>query len=194
MSPRASIPTVGIDPGCSSPHGVPVVRAAPNSQRLQHSRRIPRCRLSRRRRWRNSVEVTRRPPTRSFTLPARIHNWVRCSDIPSSKGKAVLGETTSPWSERVIADRTAQRLAAMALRLLGHIELPAHRSNGGFDHADIHPPTDRIYVAHTSNDSIDVINCARDRYIESIPGLIGVAGALVSDTRGLVFTSNRGEN
>ena len=82
----------------------------------------------------------------------------------------------------------------MALRLLGYIELPAHRSNGGFDHADIHSPTDRIYVAHTSNDSIDVIDCAQDRYIESIPGLMGVAGALVSETRGLVFTSNRGEN
>src|SRR5258706_9465087 len=81
----------------------------------------------------------------------------------------------------------------MALRLLGHIDLPAHRSNGGFDHADIHPPTDRLYVAHTSNDSIDVIDCARDRYIESIPGLPGVAGAPVSETRGLVFTSNRGE-
>jgi len=40
----------------------------------------------------------------------------------------------------------------MTLRLLGHIELPAHRSDGGFDHADIHPPTDRLYVAHTSND------------------------------------------
>ena len=82
----------------------------------------------------------------------------------------------------------------MALRLLGHIELPAHRSNGGFDHAAIHAPTDRLYVAHTSNDSIDVIDCARDRYIESIPDLTGVAGALVSETRGLVFTSNRGEN
>jgi len=82
----------------------------------------------------------------------------------------------------------------MTLRLLGHIELPTHRSKGGFDHADVHPPTDRLYVAHTSNDSIDVIDCARDRYIESIPGLTGVAGALVSETRGLVFTSNRGEN
>src|SRR5947207_7590059 len=82
----------------------------------------------------------------------------------------------------------------MALRLMSHIELPAHRSNGGFDHADIHSPTDRIYVAHTSNDSIDVIDCARDRYIESIPGLMGVAGALVSETRWLVFTSNRGGN
>jgi DNA-binding beta-propeller fold protein YncE len=82
----------------------------------------------------------------------------------------------------------------MALRLLGHIELPAHRSTGGFDHADIHLPTNRIYVAHTSNDSVDVIDCGRDRYIESIPDLMGVAGALVSETRGLVFTSNRGEN
>ena len=82
----------------------------------------------------------------------------------------------------------------MALRLLGYIELPAHRSNGGFDHADIHQPTDRLYVAHTSNDSIDVIDCARDRYVESIPDLIGVAGALVSEAHGLIFTSNRGEN
>src|SRR5262249_57365626 len=82
----------------------------------------------------------------------------------------------------------------MTLRLLGHIELPAHRSAGGFDHADIHLPTNRIYVAHTSNDSVDVIDCERDRYIESIPDLIGVAGALVSETRGLVFPSNPGGN
>src|SRR5438093_10101750 len=87
-----------------------------------------------------------------------------------------------------------RRLATMALRLLGHIEFPENRSKGGFDHADIHAPTDRLYVAHTSNDSVDVIDCARDRYIESIPDLIGVAGALVSETCGLVFTSNRGEN
>jgi DNA-binding beta-propeller fold protein YncE len=82
----------------------------------------------------------------------------------------------------------------MALRLLGHVELPANRSSGGFDHADIHPLTDRLYVAHTSNDSIDVIDCARDRYVESISGFTGVAGALVSEARNLVFTSNRGED
>ena len=82
----------------------------------------------------------------------------------------------------------------MALRLIGHIELPVHQSNGGFDHADIHPPSDRIYVAHTSNDCIDVIDCTSDRYIESVHGLPAVAGALVSEAHGLVFTSNRGEN
>jgi DNA-binding beta-propeller fold protein YncE len=82
----------------------------------------------------------------------------------------------------------------MTLRLLGHVELPAHRSNGGFDHADIHSPSDRLYVAHTANDAIDVIDCARDEYVESIAGLPAVAGALVSEQRGLVFTTNRGEN
>src|SRR5436190_14275830 len=82
----------------------------------------------------------------------------------------------------------------MALRLLGHVELPANKSNGGFDHADIHSPTDRLYVAHTSNDAIDVVDIASDKYIESVPGLTGVAGALVSEARALVFTSNRGEN
>src|SRR4051812_31885471 len=71
----------------------------------------------------------------------------------------------------------------MALRLLGHVELPANRAQGGFDHADIHSPTDRLYVAHTSNDAVDVIDTGKDLYIESIPGLTAVAGALVSEAR-----------
>jgi DNA-binding beta-propeller fold protein YncE len=82
----------------------------------------------------------------------------------------------------------------MALRLLVHIELPPNRSKGGFDHADVHQATDRLYVAHTCNDAVDVIDTARDRYIESICGFTAVAGTLVSEARELVFTSNRGEN
>ncbi len=82
----------------------------------------------------------------------------------------------------------------MAMKHVGFIDLPQHRGAGDFDHADVHAPSDRLYVAHTGNHSIDVIDCARDRYIESIPGLTAVAGALVSEARGLVFTSNRGEN
>src|SRR4051812_35581369 len=82
----------------------------------------------------------------------------------------------------------------MALRLLDYIELPPNRAKGGFDHADTHAPTDRLYVAHTSNDAIDVIDVGQNRYVESISGLREVAGALVSQAHGLVFTSNRGEN
>ena len=82
----------------------------------------------------------------------------------------------------------------MTLKKLDYIDLPEHRSAGGFDHADVHAPTDRLYVAHTGNDALDVIDCATDRYLESVPGFKAVAGALVSEARGLVFTSNRGEN
>ena len=39
-----------------------------------------------------------------------------------------------------------------------------------------------------------MIDIARDRYIASMDGLTGVAGALVSEAQHLVFTSNRGEN
>ena len=80
------------------------------------------------------------------------------------------------------------------MKNIGHIDLPGHRGAGGFDHADVHSASDRLYVAHTSNDALDVIDTAQDRYIESVGGLTAVAGALVSEKQGLIFTSNRGEN
>ena len=82
----------------------------------------------------------------------------------------------------------------MGLQLIHAIELPANLGAGGFDHADIHPASSRLYVAHTANNALDVIDCAADQYLHSIPNLTGVAGALVSAQRDLVFTSNRGEN
>ena len=82
----------------------------------------------------------------------------------------------------------------MSLKLKGYIDLPSHRQAGGFDHAAVHSKSSRLYVAHTSNDTIDVIDCAVDRFLFSIPELTGVAGALVSEEHGLVFTSNRGED
>ncbi|MBI3740959.1 MAG: hypothetical protein HY257_04285 [Chloroflexi bacterium] len=82
----------------------------------------------------------------------------------------------------------------MSLKHLGYIELPPHKKQGGFDHAAIHRASARLYIAHTSNDALDVIDCATDCYLHSIPNLTGVAGALVSDERNLAFTSNRGEN
>ncbi len=50
-----------------------------------------------------------------------------------------------------------------------------------------------MYVAHTSNDSVDLIDSSKDVYVRSIPGLPGVAGVFVSNEKSLVFTSNRGE-
>jgi DNA-binding beta-propeller fold protein YncE len=82
----------------------------------------------------------------------------------------------------------------MSLQLLGHIELPENLKKGGFDHAAVHCASGRLYVAHTANDALDVIDCVHDRYLHSIKNLTGVAGALVSDEQNLVFTANRGES
>ena len=82
----------------------------------------------------------------------------------------------------------------MAFDFAGYIDLPPHAKAGGFDHAAVHHRTGRVYVAHTANDAIDIIDGWRRRYLGSISGLAAVAGALVSDEHDLVFTSNRGEN
>src|SRR3989442_11225834 len=82
----------------------------------------------------------------------------------------------------------------MSLRPVTDIDLPEHLKEGGFDHAAAHRRSARLYVAHTANDAVDVIDCGRDCYLYSIPDLPGVAGVLVSDERDLVFTSNRREN
>ncbi len=82
----------------------------------------------------------------------------------------------------------------MALRHLGFVDLPAHAKAGGFDHAAVHAPTGRVYVAHTANDAVDVIDIEARKYLHSIEGLTAVAGALIAEGSDLVFTSNRGEN
>src|SRR5712691_6817279 len=82
----------------------------------------------------------------------------------------------------------------MALTHHTNIDLPAHRTPGGFDHAAVHRASARLYVAHTANDALEVIDCATDRYLHALPNLGGVAGALVSEERKKVFTSNRGEH
>jgi DNA-binding beta-propeller fold protein YncE len=79
------------------------------------------------------------------------------------------------------------------LQHLGFVDLPVHAKDGGFDHAAVHEPTGRIYVAHTANDAVDVIDIEGQTFVGSIPGLTAVAGALVVEGD-LVFTSNRGED
>jgi hypothetical protein len=80
------------------------------------------------------------------------------------------------------------------LKHLGYIELPSHAGKGGFDHAAVHPRDGHLYVAHTANDAVDVIDCATDRYLHSISGMTGVAGVLAAQKNDLVFTSNRAED
>ena len=82
----------------------------------------------------------------------------------------------------------------MTLHLTGHVALPEHKAKGGFDHAAVHAASGHVYVAHTANDAVDVFDPVSRRHLFSIPGLPGVAGALVSDEGGLIFSSNRAAN
>jgi DNA-binding beta-propeller fold protein YncE len=82
----------------------------------------------------------------------------------------------------------------MSLKPLGSIDLPSHVGQGGFDHAAVDRGRGLLYVAHTVNDAVDVVDTRSGTYLRSISGLRGVAGALVDEGQGLVFVSNRGED
>ena len=80
----------------------------------------------------------------------------------------------------------------MTLRLRGHVALPSHAA-GGFDHGDVHAASGRVFVAHTANGTVDVVDGERLQLIESIPGCPEGSGVLC--TRGddaLVFAAARG--
>jgi DNA-binding beta-propeller fold protein YncE len=82
----------------------------------------------------------------------------------------------------------------MILEQVGEILLPTHCGSGGFDHAAVHRARRQLYVAHTANSALDIIDCDAGKYLRSVPHLEAVAGALVCEEHGRVFTSNRGEN
>lgn len=82
----------------------------------------------------------------------------------------------------------------MTLKLTGYVVLPEHKAKGGFDHAAVHAASGHVYVAHTANDAVDVFDPVNRQYLFSVPDLPGVAGALVSDEGGLIFSSNRAGN
>jgi DNA-binding beta-propeller fold protein YncE len=81
-----------------------------------------------------------------------------------------------------------------ALKRIATIALPPHAGAGGFDHAAVAAGAGRLYVAHTANGAVDVIDTRAAQHVASLDGLTGVAGALVCEEQGLVFTSNRGED
>jgi DNA-binding beta-propeller fold protein YncE len=82
----------------------------------------------------------------------------------------------------------------MGLTEVARIALPEHPPNGGFDHAAVDPRASRLYVAHTSNDAVDIVDLESRRFVRSIPDLRGVAGVWVAEEDRRLFTSNRGED
>jgi DNA-binding beta-propeller fold protein YncE len=79
----------------------------------------------------------------------------------------------------------------MPLDRIGFVPLQPG-DEAGFDHADVHAPGRRMYVAHTGANRVDVVDCADQRYVRSLPDLPGVAGVLIEAPDDLLFTSDRG--
>lgn len=82
----------------------------------------------------------------------------------------------------------------MALAEVARLSLPGHAPEGEFDHAAIDAASDRLYVAHPSNDCVEVVDLGARRSLRSLTGLKGVAGVWVPEGSGQLFTSNRGED
>lgn len=79
----------------------------------------------------------------------------------------------------------------MSLVRVGFIAVPPG-AKPGFDHADVHRATRRMYVAHTGADRVDVLDCEELTFLRSLPDLPGVAGVLIDEEHDRLFTSDRG--
>ena len=79
------------------------------------------------------------------------------------------------------------------LVLRGSIDLPVHAA-GGFDHGDVHLATGRVFVAHTANDTVDVLDGHNLAYAGSIRGCPEGSRVLCTQDDGgaLVLAATRG--
>jgi len=77
------------------------------------------------------------------------------------------------------------------LKCSGFVKLPTH-SSGGFDHADVHLESGSVFVAHTANDTIEVIDGEKLAHSLTIKGCPEASGVLCTQEVGLVFAAARG--
>lgn len=78
------------------------------------------------------------------------------------------------------------------LKQLGQVDLPRHASGGGFDHGDVHLESGRIFVAHTANNTIEIIDGERLRHLTTISDCDEASGVLCAQEEHLVFAASRG--
>lgn len=78
----------------------------------------------------------------------------------------------------------------MALQPETYIALPASQGTGGFDHADTHGPSDRLYVAPTAIGDpgvIDVVDVDRMQRVETVATEAGAHTIALDRKRNRVF-------
>jgi len=76
------------------------------------------------------------------------------------------------------------------LSISEHIDLPRHQL-GGFDHADVHLESGRVYVAHTVLGTIEIIDGERAKYLATLAGCVDASGVVCAQKENLVFAASR---
>lgn len=79
----------------------------------------------------------------------------------------------------------------MTLSFHQFIDLPPHQS-GGFDHADVHVSSGRVYVAHTAIGGVEVLDGEKSRHISTIPRCSEASGVICAQEENLIFAAARG--
>jgi DNA-binding beta-propeller fold protein YncE len=81
----------------------------------------------------------------------------------------------------------------MTLVFKCHVQLPEHDA-AGFDHGDVHAPTGRVFVAHTANGTLDIIDSDSLCLMRTLPGCAEGSGVLCgADDTEFVFAAARGD-
>jgi len=79
----------------------------------------------------------------------------------------------------------------MPLQFHHTTDLPPHET-GGFDHADVHRPSGRVFVAHTALGQVDIIDGVQGMYVGTVSDCPEASGVLCPPDTDLVFAAARG--
>lgn len=79
----------------------------------------------------------------------------------------------------------------MTLRFQGAIDVPPGQP-GGFDHADVHEPSGRVFVAHTAFGEVSILDGAQRQHVGNAPGCPEASGVLCTADASWIFAAARG--
>jgi DNA-binding beta-propeller fold protein YncE len=79
----------------------------------------------------------------------------------------------------------------MTLLVSQCVNLPPHQP-GDFDHADVHLESGRVYSAHTSTGTVEVIDGESAKHVATLPGCKDASGVVCAQNENLVFAAARG--
>jgi DNA-binding beta-propeller fold protein YncE len=77
------------------------------------------------------------------------------------------------------------------LSISEQIDLPRHQL-GGFDHADVHLESGRVYVAHTGLGTVEIIDGERAKHMATLTGCIDASGVVCAQKENLILAASRG--